>query len=206
MSPYRLIDVSMWMDEFAFPGDPALDVSGPFNRIAGENPEYVYDFREGTQSGTHVQGPHYFMASGKRIDEFPLEAFEGWAHVVDIGKRGEDTTAADLEELIGNRKMTGEIVILRTGHMGEVIRTGRLNAGRRPGLSLDAARYLVEHKGISMVGIDSVGLESRRTSNYEVNVYLCQQNVLIFEGLVNLRAISRERVFSGSFSDQDAWC
>ena len=87
MADYRIIDLSIWMDSFIFPGNPAWKNSGPFNRVSGSNSEYVYDFELCSQSGTHIQGPHYFSANGKKINEFPLSSFEGMAYIIDINKR-----------------------------------------------------------------------------------------------------------------------
>jgi arylformamidase len=189
----------MWADAFTFPGDRPVTVRGPLNFLGGDNPEYVYELDLASQAGTHVQGPHYFLEAGARVNDLPLERFEGPAHVVDIAKRGEDTTAADLREALDGVDARGGAVLLRSGHMDEVIASGRLEAGERPGLSMDAAVYLVEEQAIGMVAIDSVGVESRASENYEVNVYLCSRGVVILEGLVNLRAIRSRQVWLEAF-------
>jgi len=196
---HELLDVSMWMDEFTFPGDRPVEIEGPLNFLAGNNPEYVYEFCSPTQAGTHVQGPHYFLADGLRIEQIPLSRFEGRAHLIDLAKRGVDTTADDLRALLGNRDIAGDVLILRTGHMDELVRGRPLEPASRPGLSLDAAAYLAAEKRIGMIAIDSVGVESRATRNYEVNVYLCQQGVLILEGLVNLDAIGAGQLWLEAF-------
>ena len=46
------------------------------------------------------QGPHYFVEEGKRIDSYPLESFEGKAAIIDLVKKGVDTTSSDLKELL----------------------------------------------------------------------------------------------------------
>lgn len=198
-APYTLLDVSMAMDDFTFEGDQPFELTGPLNWITGSNPEFVYDFKACTQTGTHIQGPHYFLEHGKRIDAFPITAFEGWATVVEMKKRGTDTTVEEVRAQVGTLDIANEIVLLRSGHMEEVIQAGRLEPARRPGLSLAAARYLVEEKHVRMVAIDSVGVESRVSANYEVNVYLCQHEVLILEGLINLQQIAQRRVFLEAF-------
>jgi len=196
---YKIIDVSMDMDAFTFKDDQAVKVQGPFNRVDGDNPEYVYDLTLCTQSGTHIQGAHYFRADGKRIDQYPLTAFEGEAILVDISKRGADITENEMARLVGHLDLSGKILILRTGHMEEVIQTGILESASRPGLSMEAAVYLAEVKRIKMIAIDSVGVESRVTRNYEVNHYLGGQDVLILEGLVNLQSVSKQEVFLEAF-------
>jgi kynurenine formamidase len=100
MSKYKIIDVSQFIDDFVFPDNPQLNLTGPHNRVGGDNREYVYDFCSCTQSGTHIQGPHYFLKNGLRIDEYPLHFFEGEALVVDLQKKGVDTTSEDLKELL----------------------------------------------------------------------------------------------------------
>lgn len=199
MAEYRLIDVSMGMEEFTFEGNIPFRADGPFNRLPGDNPEYVYDLTLSTQTGTHIQGPHYFLEEGRRIETFPLAFFEGRACVLDLTKRGEDTTAGELKELLGPEDMDCPLVLFRTGHMEEVIRSGVLDPSRRPGLSLEAARFLVEEWGVRLIAIDSVGVESRVTKNYEVNRYLCESGLLILEGLVNLASIRKRHVCLEAF-------
>ena len=192
MTGAELVDVSMWMDAFTFPGDQPVQARGPLNVLPGTNPEYVYELSMPSQGGTHIQGPHYFLADGARIDSFPLERFEGRAHLVDVVRRGEDTEPEELAAALGDEDVRGDVVLLRSGHMDEVVATGVLDPAARPGLSLAAAAYLADERGAGMIAIDSVGMESRRTRNYEVNVFLCRRGVLLLEGLVNLGALSHD--------------
>ncbi len=186
--PYDLVDISMWLDGFTFPGDAPVEVTGPFNFLTGANPEYVHHVSMPTQAGTHIQGPRYFLAGGSTIETFPLKRFEGEAVVVDLPGRGRDTELPEFLRLLGGRDLTGRILLLRTGHMAEVIRDGRLDAARRPGLSLEVAHWLAD-SGVSMVAIDSVGVESRVTTDYDVNVALCRAEVLLLEGLLHLERL-----------------
>jgi len=196
---YRIIDVSQWMDDFRFPGDPEFTVTGPFNRVSGDNPEFVYDLGLCTQTGTHIQGPHYFLESGTKIHEFPLSSFEGKALIVDLFKRGRDTTREDLASFLDGKDLAGKIVIFRTGNMEEIIEKGVVDPADRPGLATDAAKYLVETMKVKMIAIDSIGVESRESKHFEVSKYLCSQGVLLLEGLVNLYAVSKREVFLEAF-------
>lgn len=182
------------MDGFVFPGDDPVRVDGPFDVVGTDNPEWVYSITTPTQAGTHIQGPHYFLEDGATIDTFSLDRFEGWAYLVDSTKRGTDTTAHDLQAQLGHCDLNGQNVLLRTGHMDELVAGEPLRPETRPGLSIDGAQWLIDQR-INMVAIDSVGLESRESQHFEVNVMLCQQEILILEGLVGLRAITTERVW-----------
>lgn len=187
--PYRLVDVSMWLDDFTFPGDDRVEVTGPFNYLPGTNPEFVHHLATPTQAGTHVQGPRYFIGDGATIDTFDLNRFEGDVVLVDLAKRGVDTSLEDLRAALAGRLLQDRILLLRTGHMEEVIKSQTLDSDSRPGLSVRAAEWLATESGVSMVAIDSVGVESRRTREYEVNVILCRGGILILEGLVNLHEL-----------------
>ncbi len=199
MRNYRIIDISMYLDGFVFDEDQCIELEGPFNRVPGSNPEFVYDIKLCTQSGTHIQGPHYFLEDGQAIDEFSLDCFESDAFVVDMPKRGEDMSLEELKLAVGGIDLRGKAVLFRTGHMEELVNGKALESHSRPGLSLAAAKYLVEEKGVKMLGIDSVGFESRVTKNYEVNVYLCQNKILLLEGLVNLHSLKKDWVFVEAF-------
>lgn len=193
----ELIDLSVDAAAFTFPGDPPATATGPLNRVTGANPEYVYDLALCSQSGTHVQGPHYFMADGRRIDAFGLEAFCGRACVVDAPARGRDTDVATLRQQLPAGPL--EVVLLRTGHMDELAAGLALEPSTRPGLSGEAARYLAETRGVRLLGIDSVGLESLSSRNYEVNRYLCERGVLLLEGLVGLHRLPRDGAYLEAF-------
>lgn len=195
---YRLLDVSCWLDDFQFPGDRPVLVDGPYNAVAGANPEFVHHLSTPTQAGTHIQGPRYFLADGATIDSFPLSRFEGEAVLVDIPKRGSDTEPEELAAALSGRPIADRILLLRTGHMAEVIASGTLDPARRPGLSLSAARWLVD-AGVRMIAIDSVGVESRTTANYEVNVLLCSAGVLLLEGLVGLEQVGSGKLWLEAF-------
>ena len=199
MNNYRIIDVSQWMDDFLFCGDQEFVVVGPFNRVPGKNPEFVYDFEMCSQSGTHIQGPHYFLELGHRIEDFPLSSFEGSALLIDLEKRGVDTTRDDLVSKLGTDSVSNEILVLRTGNMEEIIASGSIDPTKRPGLSLEAAAYLAKDCGVKMIAIDSIGVESRTTENYEVNKFLCEKKVLLLEGLVNLKEVKSHRFFLEAF-------
>jgi arylformamidase len=192
---FRLVDISCWIEDFVFPGNPAFVKNGPHSRVPGDNREFVYDLSLCTQSGTHIQGPHYFLEEGQTIDLIPLWNFEGPCVIVDLEKRGVDTTAEDLQNLVFPDERRLPVLILRTGHMEEVLSSGLLDPSRRPGLSLDAASFLTDQTSFRMIGIDSVGLESRRTKNFEVNLHLCRHGMLLLEGLVNLHSVRSRHAF-----------
>ena len=186
----RLLDISMDTGAYTFPGNPPLEKSGPHNRVAGPVREYVYDLRLCTQSGTHIQSGHYFLEHGETIDQVALERCQGWCRLVPLTKRGEDTTREDLEKLFQEHPLEETMILFVTGHMEEIMSTGKCLPESRGGLSPEAAAYLAEERHVTLLGIDSVGLESRSFNDFRVSRYLGARGVLLLECLVNLRQLS----------------
>ena len=98
---HRLSDVSMWLDDF--PGDAPPAVTGPLNFLVG-NREHVDEFATATQTPNPRAGPAP-RPGARRTDR--LERFEGRAHLIDLTKRGRDTTARDLRDEAFGRKIRG---------------------------------------------------------------------------------------------------
>ena len=180
------IDLSIDMQAFTFKGNPPFTLTKAINRIEGSNPEYVYDYIGCTQTGTHVQGAHYFNRLGKKIDQYPLERFYGLAYMIDWSYSAGTLSLADCKE-----KMAGyggqKILVIRSGFMSHRMKH-LISDADRCGLSMEAAAYLVE-LGIQMIGIDAPGVEPRSNKNYEVNVFLGEKDILLLECLSNLELI-----------------
>lgn len=194
---YTIRDLSLPMPaaSISFPGDIPFKVEGPKSFVPGSDREYCYSLSLSTQTGTHVQGSHYFIANGKRIDEYPLCRFEGPALVLDcIGMR--EINAGFLMNCLPG-DMTGIFLLLHTGYINHLIDiwSRRLlqpqDLDNKPGLTLNAARLITERK-ISLLGIDSTGFELYPTEGHPVNRWLCEHDVLLLENLYGLEHLPRE--------------
>jgi len=193
VSGQRLVDLSipLFPGAVTFPGDPPVRIDGPYNALNGPIREYCYTLRLPTQAGTHIQGPHYFRAEGRTIDAFPLTRFAGEAWVIDV--RGQRLVTPAALAPLANAHLAGQVVLLHSGYMARLLAAPTPEALERlvaakPGLTLEAAHWLVE-RGLRFIGIDSVGLEPGGATDYSVNRYLCQEEVLILEGLINLEQL-----------------
>lgn len=196
---YSIVDLSVELkpDMFNFPDNPPFKVSGPYSAISGENREYCYELAMTTQTGTHIQGPHYFLAQGKTIDQYPLDTFEGRVILIDVT----DLKIIDEKDLASRLPLNctpmGRIILFRTGFMDDVVRD--IQQGnqidipqmmqKKIGLTLAGAKYLIK-LAPKMIGVDSFGLEPLDSKNYEVDYYLCQQGMIFLEGLINLDKVS----------------
>ncbi|WIF65351.1 cyclase family protein [Metapseudomonas otitidis] len=114
-------------------------------------------------------------------------------------------TRQDLQQALGKqgvRLQKGDVVLIRTGRMRDYEDAQRYMTNP-PGLSLDAAKFLVEDGGAMVVGADNLSFETFPTEvpdNYiPVHTYLlAQQGAPIME-LVDLEGLSRDKVYEFAF-------
>lgn len=199
-APREVIDVSLRLpgEALTFLGDTPVGVDGPHSHVPGEVREYCYALSMSTQSGTHIQGSHYFREDGKTIDQYDLSRFEGPCRVLSCpGVRVIDRnflmTALPSGDLSDLKLLfhTGFIEILLQRRSGPDLRLGEEVLREKPGLTLDAAKLLVE-RGCRLLGIDSVGFELYPTETHAVNRLLCEHDVLLLENLRHLDRLPLE--------------
>ena len=194
----KIVDLSMKMEDnmFTFPGNKPFQVIGPYSAVSGKNREYCYELGFTTQTGTHIQGSHYFLRDGKTIDTYPLEIFEGEIIKVDLVGETEINNNILIERLGLEKNLVDKAVLLHTGYMEYLIEEMILNKRisisdaikNKPGLTLDGAKFLTSKKP-KILGIDSFGFEPSTSIDFEVNHYLCEKDIVILEGLVNLGSV-----------------
>ncbi len=110
-------------------------------------------------TGTHVDAPFHFFPDGKRVDEIPVERWQGDAVLVDLrgkldlhqGILPEDLK--DYDELIGE----DTIVILATGWGAKRVRWDLEYEHDWPYVTKELADYLVDKK-VKGVGIDTLSI------------------------------------------------
>jgi kynurenine formamidase len=194
---YEIVDLSLPLNEAGifFPGDRAPEVRGPFSFVPGEHREFVYEVEMSTQAGTHIQGQHYFIEEGKRIEEYPLARFEGPARVVDC--RGLQRIEADfLGRALPDLHLDAWMLLFFTGFTAELLARKSARGGLldlvdladKPGLTADGASFLLE-RGARFLGIDSVGFEPHPTQDHAINRLLCRHDVLLLENLTRLELV-----------------
>jgi len=196
---YDIIDLSLELNEAGifFPGDCAPKVQGPFSFVPGEHREFVYEVEMSTQAGTHVQGQHYFVEDGKKIQQYPLARFEGPARVVDCRGRNR-IDEGFLRRTLPETRLDSLMLLFFTGFTAELLarksaRRGGLridDLADKPGLTAGGANFLLE-RGARFLGIDSVGFEPHPTSDHAINRLLCAHDVLLLENLTRLELVPK---------------
>jgi kynurenine formamidase len=154
--------------------------------------------------GTHLDAPIHFAEGRWTTDQIPLERLMGPAAVVDVSAQAEadpdyQVTVADLEawEEAHGPIPDGAFLLLFTdrsrfwgdaeAYMGTA-GTGEAAAAELsfPGLHPDAARWLVENRDISAVGLDTPSIDHGPSTLFESHRILFKENIFALENVANL--------------------
>lgn len=161
--------------------------------------------------GTHIDAPYHFYDKGHKMEEVSLTTLIGEGVLIDATTNGvkmqwndyiDIDHFLDWEQKNGRRIRTGSIILIRTGY-GDVYndreqyygtnRTGSESIPhlRFPGLSGDAAEWLVTHRCIAAIGVDLVSLDCGTCSGFGAHTVLSENQIPIFENVANLDVLSQ---------------
>ena len=164
-----------------------------------------YRFASAEHGGTHLDAPIHFAQGRRTTDQIPLSELIGPAAVVDV------TTHVTQDYLVSVDDLTawetahgtipdGAILLIRTGwaerwndrtaYLGTDM-TGEAAVAELhfPGVSGKAARWLVDHRQIVAVGIDTPSIDRGQSADFRAHVILYAENIAGFENLANLSAL-----------------
>lgn len=164
-------------------------------------------FSTAEHGGTHLDAPVHFAAGKNTADRIPLEHLMGAGVVVDVSTKCESdadyqVTPRDIEdwERAYGELPRGVILLLRTGfgkrwpdrksYMGTDERGPAAVAKLHfPGLHPEAARWLVEHRQIKAVGLDTPSIDHGQSTHFETHRILFERNIPAFENLAELHRL-----------------
>ncbi|WDZ80526.1 cyclase family protein (plasmid) [Ensifer adhaerens] len=114
-------------------------------------------------------------------------------------------TRKDLQEALDSQGVglqEGDVALIRTGRM-QHYEDKSAYMSNPPGLSIDAAKFLVDDGGAMVVGADNLSFEAfpAETENNYIPVHtylLAQQGAPIIE-LINLEELSKDRIYEFAF-------
>jgi kynurenine formamidase len=157
--------------------------------------------------GTHLDAPVHFAEGHRSTDEIPLTRLVAQAVLIDVSAacaadRDHAISPAEIERWEGKYGAIpeGSIVLFRTGfdqhwpdpeaYLGTPLRGPEgVAALRFPGLSPEAAQWLVEQRRIAAVGIDTASLDPGRSTTFEAHRILFAQDIPGFENVTGLEAL-----------------
>ena len=162
------------------------------------------NFAAAEHGGTHLDSPVHFARGGDTADELPLRKVVGPAVTVDVraqarADRDHLVSVADLEafEDRHGRIARRTIVLLRTGfarfwpnaqrYLGTADRGADAVADLHfPGLSPEAAEWLVKERAVKAVGIDTASIDRGQSTAFEAHRVLGAAQVPVFENVAGL--------------------
>jgi kynurenine formamidase len=164
-----------------------------------------YRYSAAEHGGTHLDAPIHFAEGKQTSDAIPLDKLIGPAIVVDVSARAHKDYLVTVEDLTGweaehGAIPDGAIVLIRTGwgvkyadraaYLGTAL-TGPDAVAQLhfPGISADAAQWLVGNRKIDAVGIDTPSIDYGQSTDFRAHVILYEQNIPGFENVANMEAL-----------------
>ncbi|MCD2260757.1 cyclase family protein [Psychroserpens luteolus] len=163
------------------------------------------NFSTAEHGGTHIDAPIHFAKNAQTVDEIPLEKLIGNAIKIDITQKSSNNPdyLVNIEDFTNWEKTHGHtipdksIVLIETGfskyYPDKVKYLGTDERGDHavkllhfPGLSPEAATWLVENRNINAIGIDTPSIDYGQSEYFQSHVILLKQNIPAFENLTNL--------------------
>jgi len=161
-----------------------------------------YRYSGAEHGGTHLDAPIHFAAGRQTSDEIPLNRLIAPAVVVDVSDRAyadyqltvSDLTAWEVEH---GRIPDDAILLMRSGwdasysdrsaYLGTDL-TGPEAVPQLhfPGLSPEAAQWLVDNRSIAAFGLDTASVDYGQSQDFRTHVILYSENIPGFENLANL--------------------
>jgi kynurenine formamidase len=161
-----------------------------------------YNYSASEHGGTHFDAPVHFAQGAATNDQVPLERLIGPAAVVDVTARVSpdyEVQTSDFEawEQAHGRMPDGVIVLIRTGWGSRwPNRLSFLGTDREgpeavpelhfPGISPDAAKWLVEERRIGAIGIDTPSIDYGQSELFETHRILYGAGIPGFENVAYL--------------------
>jgi kynurenine formamidase len=152
--------------------------------------------------GTHMDAPVHFDPQGASVDQIPVEKFLSAAIVVDVRAGASSNpdyrvTGSDLENWVKAHgpMPRGCLVLIRTGWASrwpsqkEYMNQDAQGVLHFPGLSLEAARYLLDHALPVAIGIDTASIDYGPSKDFEVHHLTLGAGLYHLENLANLELL-----------------
>jgi len=154
--------------------------------------------------GTHIDAPIHFAKDHLTIDSIPLSSLSGRGIIVDVSEKALKNrdyliSVADLQdwEKANGEIKTGTIILFRTGY-GQFYPNrekyfGSALTGEKaipelhfPGISPEAAAWLVKTKKAKAVGLDTPSMDYGQSKDFMTHRILLGANIPGFENVAHL--------------------
>ncbi len=155
--------------------------------------------------GTHLDAPVHFAEGAWTNAEIPVDRFIRAAVVIDISEKAakDPDYALGVDDVVAFEAKHGKIaagtaVLLRTGwskrwpdkrlYLGDDT-PGDASNLHFPSYGLEAAKFLIRERGVSMIGVDTASIDPGTSQDFPVHRLAAASNVVGIENLANLDAL-----------------
>lgn len=161
-----------------------------------------YRYSGAEHGGTHLDAPIHFAQDRLTSDQLSLTSLIAPAVVIDVSDRAHadyQVSVTDLQEWESDHKQIpdGAILLIRTGwdsryndrtaYLGTSLTGPEAVAELHfPGLSPEAASWLMENRSIAAFGLDTASVDYGQSENFRSHVILYSENIPGFENIANL--------------------
>jgi kynurenine formamidase len=164
----------------------------------------AYSISTAEHGGTHIDAPLHFAEGRQSVDQIPLHRLIGPAVVIDLRAAAEadpdyQASRADIAawEQVNGEIQPGAIVLFNTGfakrwpnaesYMGTAERGAEAVAKLHfPGIHPETARFLVRHRSVASVGIDTPSIDYGQSTEFLTHRILYEHDIPGFENLASL--------------------
>jgi arylformamidase len=142
-----------------------------------------------THTGTHMDAPSHFASNASSIDKISVNRFISKAILIKIKKGSNQLITTGEIESSNVRIMDGDSIVFSTSWENEIDKDYFFSDS--PGLSEDAAKYLINKK-VNAVCIDSPSIDRGSDNNFPVHKILLSKEILVVENLCNLNKLKTQ--------------
>jgi len=166
---------------------------------------FKHTFEE--HGGTHFDAPIHFSANKNTIEKIPLDQLKGPGAVINVSEKALNNpdyliSIEDFEawEALHGKIQDGAIVLVYTGH-GQYYHNREKYLGTNltgpeavpelhfPGLSAEAAKWLVENRNIHAIGLDTPSIDYGQSTDFMAHRILFEHDLTAYENLANLEKL-----------------
>jgi kynurenine formamidase len=160
---------------------------------------FVFTYEPGRTETTALVSPRRWVEDGALIDDIPLSSLIVPVVVIDATDLagGKESFALDAGTLMRYETFAGEIpkgaavlVVLKSGDagLGDDPAAPSITHGH-PGLAPDAVRFLVNERDVSIVGIDTPGIDPSGTGDNEAAMILAKSGGSAVVNLIGVNSL-----------------
>lgn len=175
MNYSKIIDISVGLDKntVIYPGTPTFSAEPTTSTATGSR---LTKLTMSTHFGTHLDAPLHAEATGKPLNEIPLEHFLGPCRVVDLSGSMVSVSLNDVQQM--NVKK-GERILIKTSNSVRGLDTYYPDFMY---LSPEAANYLASLE-IALIGIDYYSIKQKGSPDNVPHTAFLSRNIPILEGI-----------------------